>query len=437
MQGGPNWLEWGRFDILANAPPGTPPATQRLMLESLLRERFSLGVHESTAPISLYELTVGKSKPKMKTSELTGHGICQFVPAKEKPVPDSVPQIHVSCQDVTMERFAQDLIRLAGGYFDRPVVDTTGLKGAYDFDLWWTAPDLLAKAGTDGLSIFDAVDRELGLNLALQMVPKPLLIVDSVRESPTPNPPGLAKSLPPLPPPEFEVAAIKPSKPGAAGFFAALNGVGLNIFNAPLSILIKLAWNDISAKFPPSDASSDARTVGRDQLQAMERALLEDRFKLQIHREDRPMTAYTLVAVSPKLTRADPKSRTHCVEVQAPIEKGLANAWLDRVVSCQNVTMAQFGEELRRFAPDSMYYPVLDATRLKGTWDFMLRFTSAERMMALQSAASPSDGVATEPSGALSLFDALKQQLGLKLIKETRPEPVFVIDHVEQRPTPN
>jgi uncharacterized protein (TIGR03435 family) len=436
------------------------------MLQSLLSERFGLVVHQSTAPISLYELTVGKGKPKMKPSERTGSGICQFVSAKEKPVPDAVPQIHVSCQDVTMERFAQDLIRLARGYFDRPVVDTTDLKGAYDFDLWWTAPELLTKAGADGLSIFDAVDRELGLNLALQMVPRPLLIVNSVRESPTPNPPGLAKSLPPPPPAEFEVATIKPSKPGPGGFVAYLSPDGLNVFNAPLSVLIKLAWNvprddegavvgapswldtdrfDIAAKFPASDAPNGPKTllvgktqlVGFDQLQTMERTLLEDRFKLQIHREDRPMTAYTLVAVSPKLARAEPKNRTHCGAVQAPIREGLADASLDRVVSCQNVTMAQFGEELRRLAPDSMYYPVLDATRLKGTWDFILRFTSAERMMAFERAASPSDGVATEPSGAVSLFDALRQQLGLKLVKETRPESVLVIDHVEQQPTAN
>ncbi len=466
VRGGPSWLEWDRFDVFAKAPPGTPPATLRRMLESLLSERFGLVVHQSIAPISLYDLTVGTGKPKMKTSERMGTGICQFVSAKEKPAPDSVPQTHVSCQDVTMERFAQDLDRVARGYFDRPVVDSTGLKGAYDFDLWWTAPDLLARAGADGLSIFDAVDGELGLKLALKMVPRPLLIVDSVRESPTPNPPGLVKSLPPLPPLEFEVATIKPSKPRPGGFVAYLSGDGLNIFNAPLNVLIKLAWNvplddegavvggpswldtdrfDISAKFPASDAASGPKTllvgksqpVSRDQLQAMERTLLEDRFKLQIHREDRPMTAYTLVVDSPKLARADPKNRTHCAEVKAPIENGLADASLDRVVSCQNVTMAQFGEELRRLAPDSMYYPVLDATRLKGTWDLTLRFTSAERMMALERAASPSNGVATEPSGALSLFDALRHQLGLKLVKEIRPEPVFVIDHVEQQPTPN
>jgi uncharacterized protein (TIGR03435 family) len=54
-----------------------------------------------------------------------------------------------------------------------------------------------------------------------------------------------------------------------------------------------------------------------------------------------------------------------------------------------------------------MYYPVLDATRLKGTWNFTLRFTSAERRIALQNVAVPSDGVATEPNGAESLFDAL------------------------------
>ncbi len=106
------------------------------------------------------------------------------------------------------------------GYIAKPVVDSTGLKGAHDFDLKWTPTLLLEHAGIGGITIFDAVDKELGLKLALGTAPRTVLIVDSIDESPTPNPPDLAKQIPPLPQPQFEVATIKPSKPDEKQMFA-------------------------------------------------------------------------------------------------------------------------------------------------------------------------------------------------------------------------
>jgi uncharacterized protein (TIGR03435 family) len=44
---------------------------------------------------------------------------------------------------------------------------------------------------------------------------------------------------------------------------------------------------------------------------------------------------------------------------------------------------------------------------------------------------------APDPNGAVSLFDAVRSQLGLKLEKVRRPEPVLVIDHLEEQPTEN
>ena len=44
---------------------------------------------------------------------------------------------------------------------------------------------------------------------------------------------------------------------------------------------------------------------------------------------------------------------------------------------------------------------------------------------------------ASDPNGALSFYDAVSQELGLKLVKVKRPEPVLVIDHIDEQPTPN
>jgi uncharacterized protein (TIGR03435 family) len=174
----------------------------------------------------------------------------------------------------------------------------------------------------------------------------------------------------------------------------------------------------------------------------MIQALLEDRFKLQAHKEDRPVWAYTLIAVNPRLRKADPLSRTRCKEGPGPDGKDprTANPVLNRLVSCQNMTTAQIGEELQRIAAGYIYRPVLDATQIKGSWDFTLSFSSADltKAGAGASAVPPSATPATsDPNGALSLFDAASKELGLKLEKQRRAAPVLVIDHIEEKPTEN
>lgn len=68
VSGGPNWLELDRFDISAKAPAKTPPETLRLMLQSLLEDRFKLEIHTGTRPMPAFALTMGKGKPKMTES---------------------------------------------------------------------------------------------------------------------------------------------------------------------------------------------------------------------------------------------------------------------------------------------------------------------------------------------------------------------------------
>jgi uncharacterized protein (TIGR03435 family) len=103
------------------------------------------------------------------------------------------------------------------------------------------------------------------------------------------------------------------------------------------------------------------------------------------------------------------------------------------------MTMAQIGVEFQRIAAGFIYSPVLDATGIKGSWDFTLSFSSADLVKgsAVGSGDASASGTASEPNGALSFFDAVNKQLGLKLEKEKRPVPVLVIDHIEEKPTEN
>jgi len=76
---------------------------------------------------------------------------------------------------------------------------------------------------------------------------------------------------------------------------------------------------------------------------------------------------------------------------------------------------------------------------MHGDYKFTLSFSSIGLVAPLGGGAPPPDGAqqAAEPNGAISLFDAFKNELGLKLEKQKRIEPVLVIDHIELQPTAN
>jgi len=459
---GPPWLETDRFDVVARIPPGTPPATLKLMLRSLLADRFKLQLHNGTLSQPAFMLSSAKAPVKMKQSDQEGEADCKF----QEPASQTETSVVVSCHHTTMEELAQNLPDWAGAYITDPVVDATGLKGSWDFDVKWTPRRWMQKAGPDGISIFDAVEKELGLKLERQTAPRPVLIVDSVNRKPTPNAPDLARILPPMPPPQFDVAVIKPSKPGR-NTDIGLDGGNLDARNATLKTLIAFAWDlsengreelvgapkwldsdrfDIQAKLlddTPASSVPNPIRVDVEELRHMLQVLLADRFQLKTHIEERPVLAYTLIAVKPKLTPADPSSRTRCKEGPGPDgnDPRIANPVLNRLVSCQNMTMAQVGEMLQTVAGGYIFQPVLDATGLKGSWNFTLSFSSAglTNSHEISPSGTPTTaGVsASDPSGALSLFDAVNRQLGLKLEKQRRTAPVLVIDHIDEKPTAN
>jgi uncharacterized protein (TIGR03435 family) len=454
--GGPNWLERDRFDIVAKAPAATPPDTVRLMLQGLLADRFKLVLHPDTRPMAGYALTAGKGKPKMK--EASAPGGCQPGPPS---APGGVPTIVVVCRGVTMEAFARLLRDVAGGYLTQPVIDMTALKGLWDFELKWTPRGTLAQAGADGISIFDAVDRQLGLKLDPQRVSTAVLVVDSVNQKPTDNPSGVAQSLPAPPPAEFDVADIKLSPPDTPHDVRLQPGGRLDAKGVTLKEMIRVAWDlnddELLAGEPKwldstrytmlaktSSVVTGPGNVPRmdfDDVRLMLRALLAERFKLTTHVEERPVTAYTLLADKPKLTKADPANRTGFKEGPAPDGKDARNTMLSRMVTARNMTMAQFAEDLQRMAPGYIHTPVVDATGIDGAFDFTLTFTPIGALNRARPGGDPpapgAAPAAVDPSGGLSLFDAVNKQLGLKLEMRKRPMPVLVIDHVEEKPIDN
>src|SRR5262249_18327700 len=159
------------------------------------------------------------------------------------PDPNVVPMAVVICHGMTMEVFAQTLRGMAGAYLTSPVVDLTGLKGSWDFELRWTARALLARAGSDGITVFDAIDKQLGLKLEHQNIPSPVLVVDSANQKPTDNPSGVAQNLPLPPAAEFDVADVKLSLPDAMPQGRIQPGGQLNLQGFPMKLLVQIAFD--------------------------------------------------------------------------------------------------------------------------------------------------------------------------------------------------
>jgi uncharacterized protein (TIGR03435 family) len=208
--GGPNWLEFDRFDITALVPPDASQDTLKLMLQSLLADRFKLAVHKDTKPLAGLVLSAGKGKPRLKEADpSSGKTGCQphtVPPPAPTPGQITVPMMALSCHNITMEAFASQLKGPAGGgYTTNDVVDSTGLKGSWDFEIKFANRTAFQITGS-GVTLAEAIDKQLGLKLEEQQLPTAVIVVDGVNQKPSDNSPDTAKKLPHLPPTEFEVA---------------------------------------------------------------------------------------------------------------------------------------------------------------------------------------------------------------------------------------
>ncbi|HKD10292.1 MAG TPA: TIGR03435 family protein, partial [Bryobacteraceae bacterium] len=127
----------------------------------------------------------------------------------QKDVRDSRPILArlINCQNMTMERFASMLQGLASGYIHAPVLDATGLTGAWDFTLSFstigqlrggpgrpgdgaappTAPSGEASDPNGALSLPDAIAKQLGLRLEQTKRPVKVLVIDHVEQTPIEN----------------------------------------------------------------------------------------------------------------------------------------------------------------------------------------------------------------------------------------------------------
>jgi bla regulator protein BlaR1 len=192
--GGPDWLrqdidqfeiqakiEDSEYAVMQKMTPAQQHERVALMEQSLLADRFRLKVHFETREMPVYALVVAKSGAKLN-------------PAKnEEPSRISTlgneQGIAMTATGVTLEQFV--LSPLLTGPSGRPVVDQTGLKGAFDFTLKWTPEQLAASAAAKEVvagapSFFTAIREQLGLLLVPSKAPVEVIVIDHI-EQPSAN----------------------------------------------------------------------------------------------------------------------------------------------------------------------------------------------------------------------------------------------------------
>jgi uncharacterized protein (TIGR03435 family) len=183
---GPEWLRTEKFDIAAKFPEALPQdrekytAALNAMMKQMLIDRFKLAVHMEQKTFAVYGLVVAKN------------GI-RFKEVPDEGSHSNSDDTHYEGTGVSMARFAEFL----SNEVDRPVLDMTGLKGAYQLKLDWvreprTAAETpsvvpVATDGPPGTNIPTALQDQLGLKLEARKAPIGILVVDHAEHVPTEN----------------------------------------------------------------------------------------------------------------------------------------------------------------------------------------------------------------------------------------------------------
>ena len=226
-------------------------------------------------------------------------------------------------------------------------------------------------------------------------------------------------------PQAFEVASVKPASPGQRNVdFRVYPGGRLSFTNVELGQIILEAFSIKRYQLSggPSWLDSDrfnidAKAEGdptRDQMMAMLRTLLADRFQLKVHRQTHKGDVYALVVAKggPKLKESTAQDSYIRTLRNTPRElPGVSYTEIG-----QKASMPMLASRLA----STEEHPVSDQTGLKGEYDFKLDYATDDN-----------------PETGRSISRALQEQLGLKLEATKGPVEVLVIDSVNRTPTEN
>jgi uncharacterized protein (TIGR03435 family) len=245
--------------------------------------------------------------------------------------------------------------------------------------------------------------------------------------------------------PTYDAVSIKPNKAGDGRVMVNQGQDRYAGTNVTLKQLLRYAYNlttDEQISGLPGWAESDhwdveakldAETVAvqkkmskddsAEQRRQMMRAMLEDRFKLKVHHEQKELTVYNLVLAKggSKLKESDPEAMP-ADAVKGPDGKAMGGMMRVEMgkLTAQSVPISN----LAMFLAQTLHKQVIDKTGLTGKYDMSL--------MWLPDDLPPGSHEATGIDGnAPSIYTALQEQLGLRLDSVKGPVDTIVVDHVE------
>jgi uncharacterized protein (TIGR03435 family) len=267
----------------------------------------------------------------------------------------------------------------------------------------------------------------------------PLMLVRATKETAweIPAPPAPMKRMSPDVDPTFEVATIKPNDSGAPNIKMLRFGVDdFETRNSSLIDLIAYAYEVQATQIMDGPewmghdrydirAKPDFQGVPNPaQMHSLVRKLLADRFALTFHKDKKEMSAYvlTVVKTGSKLKRTEFNG--------TGISFGLVPNPTGITIPVRNGTMSEFSGVLQSMVLDR---PVVNETELSGKYDFTLTFMPDDSQFnghpPMTKGQTPNPDAA---DAAPSLFEAIQQQLGLKLETKKAAVDVISIDHVEK-----
>ena len=214
---GPEFMGSAVFDISAKIPEGASPTQVRAMMRNLLADRFGLKVHRETREVPVYALEVAKGGLKMK--QLPPDPALDLEHQGEENMAMTIQPTGGAYKLGNGAYFSVDdkgfegkklsmryLARVIRPFLDRPVLDMTNQKGAYDFVLNLTPEDRIAmmirSAINAGVTLppqalkaldnasgdsFTAALEKIGLVLTPQKGPVEVIVVDFVQKTPSDN----------------------------------------------------------------------------------------------------------------------------------------------------------------------------------------------------------------------------------------------------------
>ncbi len=251
--------------------------------------------------------------------------------------------------------------------------------------------------------------------------------------------------------PVFEVASIKPGKPGPTELMMRPDGASL--VGVPLQMIIREAYQvqdsqllgkptwiqsaryDLEAKVNGSDVA-ELKQLSFAQRWAMVQTVLAERFQLRVHWETKELPVYALVVAKggPRLKQAKPGD-TYPDGLKGPDGPASGGRMFMQwgQLTAQALPVSALVKLLSEQQHDRL---IVDQTGLSGLYDFTLKWTPEGQEPAMFRGGGPPEPRTTDESSAPALFTAIQEQLGLRLESRKAPVQVLVIDHVE-RPSPN